>query len=816
MYLFIGATIFLFLVFQVLYVLAKLKSTRRKYQTLLENAGDAVVIIDKNGRLVHASASIKKVLGYTVKEAKGLDVLSLAHPDDILSLQAIMAEVMAKPGIPVTGHTGRMKHADGTWHWYEAVVTNMLHDPDVLGIVDNFRDVSDAVQAVEKMNNANRLYAFISQINQAIVHSDSPSAVFHETCRIAVEYGKFNMAWIGTFNDEKTSVSLVAERGMVPETLSNFKERALHENGPMYRVARSGESYICNDMAEFTLPEWKAFAHTYGIKSFMILPIKKNDKTIGALNLYASQCGLFDEQERTLLEEVAGDISFAMNMFERERLKELAEKKHRDSELTLKQAQSIAHVGSFEIDFSTGISTWSEELCRIYGYAVAENKHHYDKWIDMIHPDDLLHVMAIVDEAKATKSSSAIYHRIILSDGAVKHIFSQGEYEFNDQGKVTGLHGVAHDITAIKKSEGQRYQSESNLQLIMDLIPQGIFVKDLQGNYLFVNRSFAQLHGKTPEEFLQQPHHFDVGIEQERDQFLSQDQQVIKSGVSLTIPELPLTMADGSTKYFYTVKVPYTLSGELEPGMLGIALDITEQKNAELERAKIMQDLTQRNKDLEQFSYVVSHNVRAPLVNIIALIKLLDPECAGEDGREVISALAESTNKLDHVIKDLNLILNMSHKINEARQPVSFTELINDIKVSIANIILSGEASLRCDFSAIDHMDTFKSYLYSIFYNLILNSIKYRKPGIPAIIMITSKCTQTKVFLEFTDNGLGIDMKRYGDQLFGLYKRFLPEIPGKGMGLYMVKLQVEQLRGTISASSSSGSGATFYIEFDVD
>lgn len=676
----------IFLILQLLYMRTKLKRAGRKYQTLLENAGDAVVIIDKKGKLIHASASISKVLGYTVKEAYNLDVMALAHPDDIPGLQAVMNRVMANPGIPVRGHTGRMMHRDGTWHWYEAVVTNMLHDPDIRGIVDNFRDVSENVYAIEKMNNANRLYAFTSQINQAIVHSESPDRVFKEICRIAIEYGKFHMTWIGLFNEDGTEINLSESTGIGAEHLGNFRNAKLNKIGPTYYVLTTGKPFVCNNTSELELPEWRSFCDAHGIKSFMILPIKKDGGIIGSLNLYASQYDLFDEQECRLLEEVVADISFAMNVFEREHSRERAEKKNRDSQIRLKQAQSIAHVGSFEIDFATNISTWSEELCRIYGYPIEDNKHHYDKWMEMIHPDDLLHVKAIVEEAKRTLSSSAIYHRIIRSDdGSVRHIFSQGEYEFDEQGKVIGLHGVAHDIT--------------------------------------------------------------------------------------------------------------------------------DQKHAELERIKMIADLTQRNKDLEQFSYVVSHNVRAPLANIISLIGLLEHSTLGPDGKEIFDALNESTGKLDYVIKDLNLILNMNRKIDEKKELVSFEALMTDIKISIANLITAGKAELTSNFSAIGRIHTFKSYLHSIFYNLILNSIKYRRPENPAMIHVSSKIENDRLILEFSDNGIGIDLQKHQSQLFGLYKRFHPHIAGKGMGLYMVKMQVEQLHGKITVESEVDKGTTIKIAF---
>lgn len=117
-------------------------------------------------------------------------------------------------------------------------------------------------------------------------------------------------------------------------------------------------------------------------------------------------------------------------------------------------------------------------------------------------------------------------------------------------------------------------------------------------------------------------------------------------------------------------------------------------------------------------------------------------------------------------------------------------------------------------FSEMDEFLTIKSYLYSIFYNLISNSIRYRQPGLPAIIEIKSRLNNT-LELIFTDNGMGIDLQKRGEQVFGLYKRFYTNIEGKGMGLFMVKTQVESLDGKINIRSQVNKGTEFKIEFQI-
>jgi len=249
--------------------------------------------------------------------------------------------------------------------------------------------------------------------------------------------------------------------------------------------------------------------------------------------------------------------------------------------------------------------------------------------------------------------------------------------------------------------------------------------------------------------------------------------------------------------------------------LYGILQDITESKLAELERAKITDDLIDRNKDLEQFSYIVSHNLRAPLANILGTSSELKKPFLDEELKiELEEGLTESVEKLDNVIKDLNEILRLKSSMNQLRERVQFSELVEDIKISIKNLIDLAGIEIRCDFSEADELHCIKSYLYSIFYNLISNSIKYRRPQVQTIIDIRSHLTGNKLELVFSDNGMGIDLARKGDQVFGLYKRFHQHVEGKGMGLFMVKTQAETLGGKISVQSEVNKGTEFKIEFE--
>ncbi|MBK0379140.1 PAS domain-containing sensor histidine kinase [Mucilaginibacter segetis] len=242
--------------------------------------------------------------------------------------------------------------------------------------------------------------------------------------------------------------------------------------------------------------------------------------------------------------------------------------------------------------------------------------------------------------------------------------------------------------------------------------------------------------------------------------------------------------------------------------------DVTKARNAEEEREKMTADLVQRNKDLEQFTYIVSHNLRAPVANIIGLSNLLRSANSNDiENKEILNALSASVHNMDKVIIDLNNILQVNSEVNDKIEIVSLPILLEEIQMSINNIITKNNVNINYDFGTISSLLSLKSYLYSIFQNLIVNSIKYRQTDIQPVINISSKLSETNIYIYISDNGKGIDLVKHGVHLFGLYKRFDWSVEGKGMGLFMVKMQVERLGGNITVKSELNKGTTFTLTF---
>jgi PAS domain S-box-containing protein len=248
---------------------------------------------------------------------------------------------------------------------------------------------------------------------------------------------------------------------------------------------------------------------------------------------------------------------------------------------------------------------------------------------------------------------------------------------------------------------------------------------------------------------------------------------------------------------------------------ISIQRDITKRKEDEEERQLLIEELSISLKELKQFTYITSHNMRAPITNLLGIFSVLDTsQITDEFTLKLIEGIRTSTNNLNETLNDLIKILIIKENINLTVQELKFEEVLEKVKLSINDIIESSDAKINYNFKEAEYVNFNKSYLDSIFLNLITNSIRYADPERKIIIDIKSRITRKGNFqLLFSDNGLGMDMQKVGDEIFGLYKVFHKHPDSKGMGLYLVHSQVTALGGTITVDSKVGVGTTFTITF---
>ncbi len=234
-----------------------------------------------------------------------------------------------------------------------------------------------------------------------------------------------------------------------------------------------------------------------------------------------------------------------------------------------------------------------------------------------------------------------------------------------------------------------------------------------------------------------------------------------------------------------------------------------ETKTKELSQSN--KELIKHNNELQQFSNTLSHNLRGPVANLLGLSQLFKIDGSEVNRISVAEHIFKSAEALDGVIKDLNKIVELRNNLFQIKEKIEIKKEIDDIWLILdANI-------KQCNGILLPNIEAplvygVRSYFHSIIYNLISNAIKYKHPNRDCLIRVTTKIKENKCVIVIQDNGIGIDLSKHSDNMFGMYKRFHDHLEGKGLGLFLAKQQVEAMKGTISVESELSVGSRFTIK----
>jgi PAS domain S-box-containing protein len=497
-----------------------------------------------------------------------------------------------------------------------------------------------------------------------------------------------------------------------------------------------------------------------------------------------------------------------------------------DEKLFRLLVSSIKDYAIFLIDANGYILTWNEGAEHIKGYTADEA---IGKHISIFYnPEDVNRVELRNNLNEALKNGM---HESegwrIRKDGSrfwANVIFTT---LYNDKGHLVGFAKITRDITKRKNMEDRETAEKAELEhrvkentdtiaanelrfkLLIENSYDGITLFDQNLKVFYRSPSSERINGWSDMDtgIMELLHPDDVALVQ-----TYYAELVSKPG---NVVKFTSRMRHGLGHYIWIESIFTNLLQN--PSVEAIVCnfrDVSAQMIAQIERERITADLLKRNKDLEQFAYVVSHNLRAPVANIIGMAQLLPTlEFAQCENMKALASIEEAASQIDKVIMDLNHILETGTEINDKLEKVSLPLLVNEVKLSLGHIIAKYGAEIQIDFTKADELFTLKSHLYSIFQNLITNSIKYKRDDVAPVISISTNIKKGNLCICLKDNGRGINLKQHGRDVFGLYKRFDCTVEGKGMGLFMVKMQTENLGGRIHVKSKVDAGTEFILSF---
>ena len=459
-----------------------------------------------------------------------------------------------------------------------------------------------------------------------------------------------------------------------------------------------------------------------------------------------------------------------------------------------------------EFSFNKGIQG-------IFGYNKEEVGNTPKWWFDCIHPEDIIRISVSIYSFLENKSQKwQDEYRFKCKDGSYKYILDRGFLVFDESGLAVRMIGAMQDISQLKIEE-QRLRL---LETVITNTKDAVIITDADNSELnipkivFVNESFSIMSG----------YHYDDVVGKSPIIFYGKnDLQLEKLILCLkNIEECEIeTLSykkNGEAYWVQFSMVPVFNSEKMHTHWISIQRDITERKIQEKEKEQLIKELTQNNKDLRQFSYITSHNLRSPLSNLIGLLKLTeDIEIDNTELKLIIDGFSKSTYLLNETISDLGKVVIIRDNPSINKQDIILLDSIENVFNQIDILIKNTKPIININVKKNELIFSNKAYLESILLNLITNSIKYKSEKRQLIIDIDYEEEATSVNLIFRDNGLGIDLEKYKDKIFGLYQKFHNYADSKGLGLYLVKSQIESMGGKIEIESQVDKGTKFIIYF---
>ena len=698
---------------------------------------------------------------------------------------------------------------DNEERWVHGLGELIFDENDIpIMMIGTIKDITEQKLAELEINRLNRVYAVLSNINQAIVRIKDENILFAEICRIAVEYGKFKLAWAGRVNYETNIVEVVASAGdtekYLDEVIIDLNDKKTGQ-GPTGSAIKMGKHMIVNDIKndESMLP-WRDRELSLGYRSTAAFPIKIENKIVGSMTLCSGQKHFFKEKEIELLDEMAMDISFALEYIkvEEESGKVLGELKKLSTAVEQGPASVMITDPYGNIEYVnkkfSNISEYTFEEVKgkkpnILKSGFQDEKFYENLW------QTILEGKEWKGDLQNKKKSGELFWESVLISPLV-----------NSQGDITHFVAIKEDIT-------EKKLNEESLKLFRSLVNQTsdtIEILDpVTGQFINCNDKAFQSLGYTREEFLSMKV-MDIDPNITMDSFA---EMLTKFSDSESVLIESIHRRKDGTEFPVELNMQFVKL--VREYIIVVGRDITKRKIEKEELIKAKELAEQSNKLKDAFIANMSHEIRTPLNGILGLAGIIWEsyyDVIKPDDRELFDGIDSSSKR---IIRTVDMILNYSRlQVGEYfvdLQEVDLLELCNaliiehkssanykSLQLSVENNC--GACIIKTDNYSVTHVIS----------NLLDNAIKYTKKGFVKVIIHKNK--QDEILLSIQDSGIGIG-DEYLKHMFEPYRQeqmgYGRAYEGVGLGLSLVKKLLEHINATIKVESEKDKGTTFTINF---
>ena len=488
------------------------------------------------------------------------------------------------------------------------------------------------------------------------------------------------------------------------------------------------------------------------------------------------------------------------------------EKLLRENESSLKNAQEIAKMGSWEWDMVAQKTKWSDNYLAIHGFKSTEVEPTFELFRSRIHTDDVHFLDENLVVMMKDKTPSSLELRLIHTDGTIKWVQNNISPVIEND-KLVKLKGVIIDITDRKQAETNLAESNQFISQIINSIEEGIIVYDGNLHHTVWNSFMEKLSGipaskvlgKYPTEVF--PFLDEVGVIKNLKRALN--------GENIDAIDFPFNMADsGKSGWGSDKNMPFrNVNGEII-GVIGTVHDITERKQAELALKENERKLHQLNLDKDLFISILGHDLKSPFNNLLGLSEVLTDEITNlktEEIEDIAKDIHKSAKIANNLLDDILLWARAQQgKIPFKPQILSFKDICKDtIEILTPN---ANSKNITINYSATDEIYIFSDIdmLKMVIRNLVSNSIKFTNSG--GSINIDAKQNSENITISISDNGVGITPQNLA-KLFDISEVLTTKgtagETGTGLGLLLCKEFVEKHGGKIWVESEVGKGCDF-------
>ena len=541
--------------------------------------------------------------------------------------------------------------------------------------------------------------------------------------------------------------------------------------------------------------DWKLYIISKKENHFLeLLPIS----IIGAL--LSLLCGLFIY---TLLKRPS----------ELQNLIEIQTKKLTKSEFLFKSIFENAGLGIFHTNTITGqFIDANDKICQLLGYTLEEIKEK--DYMSITHPDDLQEDINQMERLKNGEINQfSMEKRYFHKNGDIIWVSITVSPLWEKNEKPIHHIAIVEDISARKDAQLALLESKQKIKDLIDSIDGIVWEGNSEDpGITYVSKKSEAILGYSPEEWTSDEMFWrNIIHPDDRDWVVEYSTNAAKFRKPFD-QEYRMITKSGSTVWVRDLVSIYTVDEE-RIRYRGILIDITKSKQFEIDLNNSLKLVTEQNKRLLNFSHIVSHNLRSHTSNIQSLISLIEMSEDETERNELIGLLKSVSETLNKTMDNLNEVVSIQTDINIVIEKLNLEKYIIKTLEVLHNQIIKNNTSINNAVSSEIFVHFNPAYLESVLLNFISNAIRYRHPQRDPIIDLNAYTEGDYTVLEIKDNGIGIDLKKNGKKLFGLYKTFTKNPESRGIGLFISKNQIDTMKGKVEVESILNEGTTFKIYF---